>query len=141
MDPFALQLFGGPDALPGAGDLDQHALAADPGLPVQVDKAAGLGQGAFGVETEPGVDLGGDAAGHDFEDMATEGYEELVHERLGASCLVARRVEGESSASSTRSWYSGFWAACKSKEGLVVASCGLCSAMASMSPVSATTVV
>jgi len=27
--------------------------------------------------------------------MATEGYEELVHERLGASCLVARRVEGE----------------------------------------------
>src|SRR5262249_31126946 len=45
------------------------------------------------------------------------------------------------SASSTRSRYRGSSAACSRSEGLVVASCGRCSAMASMSPVSATTAV
>src|SRR5919197_1278430 len=45
------------------------------------------------------------------------------------------------SASSTRSRYRGSSAACSRREGLVVASCGRCSAIASMSPVSATTVV
>ena len=32
MDAFALELVRGADALPGAGQLDQHALARDPGL-------------------------------------------------------------------------------------------------------------
>ena len=73
MDPFALQLFGGADAFPGAGDLDEDALAADPGLLVQADELAGLGEGALGVEAEPGIDLGGDPAGNDLEDLAAEG--------------------------------------------------------------------
>src|SRR5262249_20686458 len=60
VDPFAFQLFGGPDAFPGAGNLDQDALAADPGLLVHAGQLAGLGEGSLGVETEAGIDLGGD---------------------------------------------------------------------------------
>ena len=82
MDPFPFQVFGRPDAFPGAGDLDQDPLPADPRFLVHADQLAGLGQRPFGVEAEPGIDLGGDAPGDDLEDLAAEGDEELVHERL-----------------------------------------------------------
>src|SRR5262249_10824651 len=88
VNPFALQLFGGPDAFPGAGDLDQDPLATDPPLLVHADQLAGLGQGALGVEAEAGIDLGGDATGDDLEDVAGEGDEELVNERHAAGGRV-----------------------------------------------------
>ena len=98
VDALVLELLGGPDALPGAGDLDQDALAVDARLLVHADQLAGLGQGALGVEAEAGIDLGRDAAGDDLEDLAAEVDEQLVHERLGARGLVAggvaRRVAG-----------------------------------------------
>src|SRR5208283_2807068 len=72
VNTFALQLCGGPDSFPGAGDLDQDALAADPGLPVHTDQLAGLGNGCLGVEAEAGIDLRGDATGNDLEDLAAE---------------------------------------------------------------------
>ena len=84
MNVFALQLFCGPDSFPGAGDLDQDALAAEPGLPVHADQLAGLGEGCLGVEAEAGIDLRGDATGNDLEDLAAEGDEELVDERRAA---------------------------------------------------------
>ena len=93
-DPLALELLGGPDPLPGAGDLDEDALAVDPGLRVQVDQPAGLGQRPFGVEAEPGIDLGGDPAGDDLEDLAGEVDEQLVHARVGAGGPVAGGLQG-----------------------------------------------
>src|SRR5271166_4584381 len=51
------------------------------------------------------------------------------------------RSEASSAASSTRRRYFGICAAWYRREGLVVASWGRCRAMASISPVSATTVV
>ena len=79
--------------------------ATDARLLVHADQLAGLGQGALGVETEPGIDLGGDAAGDDLEDLAAEVDEELVHERRGAGGSVATSAEGEMRrGSSTRCW-------------------------------------
>ena len=60
-------------------------------------------------------------------------------DRVKARTPDPRRAK--SSDSSTRCWYCGCWAAFRSSDGFVVASWGRCSAMASMSPVSATTVV
>ena len=61
------------DSLPGGGDLDEDALAADAGLVVLRDDLACLRDGLAGVVGEAGVYLGGDAAGDDGEDLASEG--------------------------------------------------------------------
>jgi hypothetical protein len=50
MDAFAFELLGGPDAFPGRGDLDQHALAADAGQFIKLDQPARLDQFGLGVE-------------------------------------------------------------------------------------------
>ena len=71
----------------------------DPRLLVHADQLAGLGQGALGVEAEAGIDLGGDPAGNDLEDLAAEGDEELVHERRGCG---RPRSPGERRAKSQR---------------------------------------
>ena len=60
-----------------------------PASSYSADQAAGLGERALGVEAEAGVDLGRDPAGDDLEDLAAEGDEQPVHERLGLRGLVA----------------------------------------------------
>src|SRR5262249_54383711 len=74
---------------------DENALAADPGLLVHADQLAGLGQRSLGVKAEAGIDLGRDAAGHDLENLATEGDKEFVDERYAAGGRVARGAEGK----------------------------------------------
>jgi hypothetical protein len=69
VDAFLLQHFGGFDAFPGGGDLDEHAVATDAGFFVEGHDLAGLGDSGGGVEGQAGVDLGGDAAGDDFKDL------------------------------------------------------------------------
>ena len=73
VDSLALEDLGGADSLPCGGDLDEDSLAADAGLVVLRDDLARLGDGLAGVVGEAGVNLGGDAAGDDGEDLATEG--------------------------------------------------------------------
>src|SRR5262249_29258911 len=73
MNPFAFQLFRGPNAFPRAGNFDQNPLATNPGILVHADQLAGLGQRSLGVKTKAGIDLSGDTTGNDLEDLATEG--------------------------------------------------------------------
>ena len=109
--PSLLELLGGADAFPGAGDLDQDPLAVDAGLLVQADQPAGLGDGRLGVEAEAGVDLGRDAARDDLEDLAAEVDEQLVHERLGPGRSSPPSSAASVSAFSTRWAYGCFCAA------------------------------
>ena len=76
VDAFLLEDLGGLDAFPGGGELDEDALAGDAGGLVLRDDVAGGLDGLLGVVGEAGVDLGGDAAGDDLEDLLAEGYGE-----------------------------------------------------------------
>jgi hypothetical protein len=72
VDALLLELAGGLDALPCAGDLDEDTLLLDADGVVESDELLGLGLGTLLVEREPGVDLGGDTAGDDLQDLGTE---------------------------------------------------------------------
>ncbi len=82
VDALFLEPLGGADALPGAGDLDQDALRANPGLGVEGDQLFGLDHGRLGVEGKSGVDLGRYPPGDVFKDFAPEADEKLVDHRL-----------------------------------------------------------
>ena len=47
VDAFLFELLGGLDALPGGGELDEHALVADAGSVILLDDVAGGGDGSF----------------------------------------------------------------------------------------------
>jgi voltage-gated potassium channel Kch len=74
------------DAFPRAGDLDEDTLLLDADEVVEGDELLGLGLGALLVERESGVDLGGDTAGDDLEDLGTE-----VDELWVRSCVQSGR--------------------------------------------------
>ena len=145
VDALFLEDLGGADTLPGGGELDEDALAGDAGLVVLGDDVVGGGDGALGVVGEAGVDLGGDAAGDDVENLAAEGDGERLEGQFRD--LLVGRPWGPASlrawvrTSSTMDWYSGLPAAAAMSDGLVVESVGLNSWMELMSPESATTVV
>ena len=84
-----------------------------PCLLVQRDQLAGLGDGAFGIEAQTGIDLRRDPAGNDLQNLAAERDEQLVHERLGASCARRPARPGQVPAPRRPGAVSGFWAACK----------------------------
>ena len=101
MDTFPFQLFGGADALPGRGNLDQYSVIADAGLVVKANEFAALGDRCFGVVAEASVNFGGNAARHDFEDLLAEGdadfIEGFAHHRIGAGIgthHLARLLQG-----------------------------------------------
>jgi hypothetical protein len=99
-----LQDVRGLDTLPGGGDLDQDTVLGDTVVGVQLgkkkksesvlkiiagnsrqvvfqpylDDGEGLVDGALGVKGQLGVDLGGDLAGNDLEDLLAELNEETV---------------------------------------------------------------
>src|SRR5438552_11843211 len=86
MNAFARELFGRANAVPGRGDLDEDAFARDTGLLVTADERARLGDAGFDIEAEPGIDLGGDAAGDDFQNLEAERDSEFV--KRGTKCLT-----------------------------------------------------
>ena len=88
MDTLPLELLGGLDAFPRAGDLDQDSLGIDSCLLVEADQLLGLGDGRLGIKTETGVNLGRDPSGNDLEDLAAESDEEPIHELRGLCLLV-----------------------------------------------------
>ena len=83
MDALLLEVTGSLDTLPGGADLDQDTVTGDTGLLVETDDLAGLGLGSLLVEGEAGVDLGGDTARDNLEDLLTEFDEKSVHGVLG----------------------------------------------------------
>jgi len=95
VDAFALECLRGADALPGAGQLDQHALARDPGLGVERDQVARPGKAAIDVERQIRIDLGRDAAFGVLEDLAAEIHRELGHCCPGFALPVALRARAE----------------------------------------------
>ncbi len=75
------------DALPGGGELDENAIARDTGLVVEGDDCARFGDGSVDIVGEAGVDLGGDTARDDVENLATEGNFQRT-EGLGGDVFV-----------------------------------------------------
>lgn len=73
-----LQDVGGLDTLPGGGDLDKNTVLGDALLLVELDDVKGLVDGSLGVEGEPGINLSGDLAGDDLEDLLAELNEKVV---------------------------------------------------------------
>ena len=81
-----LELLRGLDTLPSRGDLDQNALLLDTDRLVELDEVLGLRLGCCLVEGQLGVDLSGDAAGNDREDLLAE-LDEL-YDRMVLEILV-----------------------------------------------------
>ena len=88
VDALFLEPLGGPDSLPGRGDLDQDPLAVDAVGLVEADQPARLLDRRLGVEREPGVDLGRDAAGDDLEDLLAEGDEQAIDAGLDLRVVI-----------------------------------------------------
>ena len=82
VDAFALEDFGGADAFPGGGDLDEDAFARNALGFVKLDEKAAFGNERLGVERQVRVGLGGDAAGDDFEDLRAEEDEQVVEDAV-----------------------------------------------------------
>jgi hypothetical protein len=155
-----LQDVGGLDTLPGGGDLDKNTVLGDALLLVELDDVKGLVDGSLGVEGEPGINLSGDLAGDDLEDLLAELNEKVVEGSVDL-LIKSLALSGGSvtdqdpaafhsvqtsflpfwTAASIRLAYSGFLEAARIKEGLVVASCGLYLPMVAKSPESQTTTV
>ena len=69
VDAFLLKLPGGLDTLPGGGDLDEDTVLLDTDGLVESDELLGLGLGRRLVVREARIDLGGDTAGNDLQDL------------------------------------------------------------------------
>src|SRR5271169_4840233 len=98
MDSFLFQLLGGADAFPGARDFDQNSLARDACFFIQRDELASLGDGGFGVEAQPGCDLGGDAAGHNFKNFASKEHEKAIDEFFGHLLMTPATLQSKLSS-------------------------------------------
>jgi hypothetical protein len=83
-----LQLARSLDTLPGGGKLDQHARLVDADALVQVDDVQGLVNGSLLVERQRGIDLGGNLAGDDLEDLLAELDQQHVHGSLNLAVDV-----------------------------------------------------
>lgn len=79
----SLKVLGSLDTLPGGGNLDEDAILVDTGLLVETNDLLSLGDGGLLVEGETGIDLGGDTARDDLEDLNTKVDQQLVQSILG----------------------------------------------------------
>ena len=87
----ALELASSLDTLPSRSDLDEDTLLLDASGLVESDELLGLGLGGLLVEGETGIDLSGDTAGDDLQDLLAELDElEDVNERLPRGDQVQR---------------------------------------------------
>src|SRR3989442_934088 len=92
MDALALEPLRGADPLPGAGELDKHPLAPYSGFLVERGQPPRLFDGLLGVEGQPRVDLGRDAAGDVLQDLAAELHEQAVHRQGGIAARLGHRA-------------------------------------------------
>lgn len=77
-----LELSSSLDTLVGGGDLDENSVLGDTLGLVEVNELESLLDGGVLVERESGVNLGGDSAGDDLQNLGTELDEELVKSNL-----------------------------------------------------------
>ena len=73
-----MQHLGGTNPLPGGGNLDQDALAADSGLLVETDEITGFIKGSGSIKGETGIDLGADAARYDFQNLQSKEDQRII---------------------------------------------------------------
>ena len=78
VDAFLLQNFGGANAFPRRGDLDEDAFARNAVLSVEVDKLVRVDQERRGVERIFGSRLGRNAAGHDLRNLSTKQHQQVI---------------------------------------------------------------
>lgn len=83
-----LELLGGLDTLVGGGDLDEDSVGRDTLGLVEINEGQSLLDGGVLVERESGVDLGGDSAGDNLENLGTELNEQLVEGNVDLLLLV-----------------------------------------------------
>ncbi len=84
----------GLDTLPGGGDLDQDTIFGDADGLVELDDVESLVHGSLGVEGKASVDLGGNPAWDDLEDLLAELNEKAVESGInlvvdGSAVLLA----------------------------------------------------
>ncbi len=83
------------DAFPGGSDLDEDTVAANAGVIVLGNDLAGLGNGGGGVIGEARIHFGGDAAGHDGQNLFAEGDGQPLEGEVGhggIGCAFAELV-------------------------------------------------
>jgi hypothetical protein len=68
----AFKLAGSLDTFPGRCDFNEYAFFLDSERFVKRNEVSGLGLGGLFVKGETGIDLGGDTAGNDLEDLFSE---------------------------------------------------------------------
>ena len=65
-------LLGSLNPFPGGGKLDENPLLGDASFLVELDEALGLSNGGILIEGEPCIDLSGDTAWDELEDLHTK---------------------------------------------------------------------
>src|ERR1035437_10117582 len=93
MNSVTLQHFGGANSLPGGGDLDQYALAANSLRVVLRDDAARLCDGGLCVVGEARVYFSGDAAGNNSQNFLAEGDGQPLKGEVGDSRAGRARAQ------------------------------------------------
>ena len=83
MNPLLFKDFGGLDAFPCGRDLDQHSITGNAFLFIGCDQLKRLGDRAFRIERQAGIDLGGHATGNNFKNLKAEKDEDAVEDRIG----------------------------------------------------------
>ncbi|MPM34244.1 hypothetical protein SDC9_80826 [bioreactor metagenome] len=101
MDAALLQLACGLNALPGGGNLDEHAINVHALGLVELNDALGARHRRCGVERQSGIHFGRYTAGDDRQNLAAEAHDEPIHQLTylaaapaGHALLQQRRIFG-----------------------------------------------
>ncbi|ENN87512.1 hypothetical protein RHSP_43945 [Rhizobium freirei PRF 81] len=98
VDAFLLQHFGGTDAFPGGGELDEDAITLDAALLVGSDDGAGLGERGLRIERQVGVDFGRNTTGNETGKRCADGDCQTVgngsRNRFGGTALPLAPSDG-----------------------------------------------
>ena len=92
----SLEVLGSLDTLPGRGDLDEDALLGNTSILVETNDLLGLGNGGLLIERKTGINLSGNTARDDLENLNTEVDKELVKSRLGLGLegsIMVKQIE------------------------------------------------
>ena len=93
----SLEVLGSLDTLPGRGDLDEDALLGNTSILVETNDLLGLGNGGLLIERKTGINLSGNTARDDLENLNTEVDKELVKSRLSLGLGGSAKVKNSSS--------------------------------------------
>src|SRR5208283_4679252 len=98
VDAFLLKKLGCANSLPGAGDLDQDAVARHALVLIKQDELAGLGDRTRGVKAQSGGNLGRNPPGDDLENFTSKKDEKTVDELFRHFFVIAAALQGKFSS-------------------------------------------